>query len=110
MQKTWTEQLSERILGDGIKDIQESKSRQPLFFLSVPKQDFYSPRQVANVLLFSDQTLWRWLRDGRIPTVKCGRYYRISFDTLSELVRDGSSLIRQNLINKATFAASKFSK
>lgn len=107
MPESFTEKMAQRILGGETDESDKTKSRQPLFFFNIPKQEFYSPRQVANVLLFSDQTLWRWLRQGRLPAIRYGRYYRISFETLAELIKNGNSLIRQNLINQATFGLPK---
>ncbi len=62
--------------------------RQVLPAFSIPKQQFFSPRQVASLLLFSDQTVWRWLRNGKLPAIKVGRYYRIPLETLASLIKN----------------------
>ena len=44
--------------------------------------NFYSIKEASEILKISDTTLYRYVKEGKIPAVKLGRQYRISDETL----------------------------
>lgn len=69
--------------------------RQKYFGFDIPRdRDFFTPEEVGRMLLFNPQTVWRWCRLGLIPSVRVGRFYRISLEDLAQLVKSREVLIR----------------
>lgn len=74
----------------------KKKPRQNYFGFTIPKdRDFFTPEEVARMLLFSTQTVWRWCRGGLIPTVRVGRFYRVNVEDFVVLVKQRQVLIRR---------------
>lgn len=46
-----------------------------------------SPEQVADWLLVTPDTVYRWLREGRLPALRLGRVYRIPRAEVLALVK-----------------------
>ena len=44
--------------------------------------NFLTVAEVATVLKLNEQTIWKWCRDGRLPSYRFGRSYRVSIDQL----------------------------
>jgi len=69
--------------------------RQSYFGFGIPEdRDFFTPEEVARMLLFSPQTVWRWCRLGLIPSVRVGRFYRIPVEDFAALLKSRQVLIR----------------
>lgn len=39
--------------------------------------DFLSPKQIADLLKVHAETVYRWIRDGKLPAVEVGQQYRV---------------------------------
>ena len=52
------------------------------------KKPFYSPREVAELLGVEPQTVYRWIRAGKLDAVKIGRW-KISAEELQRLLTEG---------------------
>lgn len=73
----------------------KKRPRQKYFGFEIPKdREFFTPEEVARMLLFSSQTVWRWCRLGLIPCVRVGRFYRISVADFAALLKSRQVLIR----------------
>ena len=48
----------------------------------------YTPAEAAETLKVNPQTLWRWIREGRIRASKLGRVYRIRQSDLEQFLDD----------------------
>jgi len=76
------------------KDLQrrltgKERPRQNYFGFIIPKdRNFFTPEEVARMLLFSPQTVWRWCRLDLIPSVRVGRFYRILLDDFAVLLKN----------------------
>ncbi|MFA5228640.1 MAG: helix-turn-helix domain-containing protein [Candidatus Paceibacterota bacterium] len=67
----------------------KERPRQNYFNFIIPKdRSFFTPEEVARVLLFSPQTVWRWCRLDLIPSVRVGRFYRILLDDFAVLLKN----------------------
>lgn len=49
--------------------------------------EYYTPEEVAAKLKLSVQTIWKYLREGRLPASKIARGYRISDEQLDRFMR-----------------------
>jgi len=49
-------------------------------------EKFYTPEQIAQLLQVNVVTVHRWLRDGKLKSVKLGRLWRVSASNLEEFV------------------------
>jgi len=54
---------------------------------------YYTPIEVANILKLNLNTVWRYIKEGKLPAFKVGRCYRISEEQLQEFMNHG--LIRK---------------
>lgn len=48
---------------------------------------FYTVREVMTMLKVSDETIYRWIRKGKLKAVRIGKDYRIHAGALEELLR-----------------------
>ena len=48
--------------------------------------EMLTPPEVAEYFKVPLQTVWRWFRNGTLPAVKVGRYWRIRRDKLSAFI------------------------
>lgn len=51
-------------------------------------QKFYTPEDIADRYCVSQQTVWRWIRQKKLPAVKIGKLYRIRPEDLSLFEQD----------------------
>lgn len=49
---------------------------------------FLTTEEAAAYLRVSQQTIWRWCKDGRLPAFQIGRVWRIRKDELEELIEN----------------------
>ena len=47
-------------------------------------QKLYTPQEIAEILRINEQTVLRFIREGKIKAVKAGRAYRISERALED--------------------------
>ena len=59
-----------------------------------------TPRETAEYLKVPIATIWRWCREGTLPAVKIGKYWRVPLDQLTLFIQSKS-----NLPHKPTGAA-----
>jgi len=50
-----------------------------------------TPKEVAEKLKVSEQTVLRWLRNGKLKGVKAGRLWRIREEDLQEFIKEGNN-------------------
>lgn len=50
-----------------------------------------TPKEVAEKLRLSEQTVLRWLRNGKLKGVKAGRLWRIREEDLQEFIKEGNN-------------------
>lgn len=48
---------------------------------------FFTPKEVAKTLRLNLLTIYSYIRSGDLPTIKFGRYYRISNKDLHEFIK-----------------------
>lgn len=73
----------------------KKRPRQKYFGFTIPKdRNFFTPEEIARMLLFSTQTVWRWCRNDLIPTVRVGRFYRVTVKDFAALLKGRQILIR----------------
>ena len=51
--------------------------------------DMYTPQQVCDYLGISTNTLYAWIKAGKIKAVKIGRFWHISHDEVERIVKNG---------------------
>jgi excisionase family DNA binding protein len=51
------------------------------------EMDYYTPEQVAEKLQLSVRTIWKYLREGKLPASKIARGYRISEEQLDRFMK-----------------------
>jgi len=49
--------------------------------------EYYTPEQVAEKLQLSVRTIWKYLREGKLPASKIARGYRISEEQLDRFMK-----------------------
>jgi len=54
---------------------------------------YYTPAEVAKILKLNLNTVWRYIKEGKLPAFKVGRCYRISEEQVQEFMNGG--LIRK---------------
>lgn len=50
---------------------------------------FYSLQEVADLLKVSKQSIYNWLKEGRIKAKKYGKEYRVTQEELNRLIKEG---------------------
>lgn len=50
------------------------------------QDEMLTPPEVAEYFKVPLKTVWRWFRNGTLPAVKVGRYWRIRRDKLSSFI------------------------
>ena len=59
--------------------------------MEVSREKFLSPAQFAEWLSISRWTVYAWLSEGRIRSVKIGRLVRIPESEMERIIHEGSS-------------------
>ena len=54
-------------------------------------KDLLEAEEVASYLGINTVTVYRWCRDGRLPCLRIGRYWRIRLEALEEFLRENES-------------------
>ncbi len=49
--------------------------------------DYYTPEEVATKLKLSVYTIWKYIREGKLPASKIARGYRISDEQLDRFMK-----------------------
>lgn len=50
-------------------------------------KEWYKPQEIAAMLDVNKQTVWRWIRDGKLEAVKLGpSSYRVSYGALGAFI------------------------
>jgi excisionase family DNA binding protein len=49
--------------------------------------DYYTPEEVAQKLKLNINTIWRYIREGKLPASLMGRKYRISEEQLDRFMK-----------------------
>jgi len=55
-----------------------------------PPSPFLTVPEAARYLKVSEPTVWRWIRQGRLPSTKVGRLRRIPLAAIERLVNHGT--------------------
>lgn len=50
----------------------------------------YTLDEVADILKVSRRTLYTYIKEGKLPAVKMGKYWRVSQDTLESFISTGT--------------------
>jgi excisionase family DNA binding protein len=50
---------------------------------------YYTPTEVAKILKLNPNTVWRYIKDGKLSAFKVGRCYRISEAQVQEFLNKG---------------------
>ena len=50
------------------------------------KDEMLTPQEVADYLKVPLQTVWRWCRQGTLPAVKIGKYWRVPREALDAAI------------------------
>jgi len=58
--------------------------------------EMLTPNEVAEFLKVPVTTIWRWCREGTLPAVKIGKYWRIPQNDLNEFLRANSNSNRHS--------------
>jgi len=53
--------------------------------------EMLTPNEVAEFLKVPVTAIWRWCREGTLPAVKIGKYWRISQNNLNEFLKANSN-------------------
>lgn len=57
---------------------------------------FYTCEEVAEHLKVKVQTVWGWIREGRLPAVRVGKCYRVSATSLDAFLAGGETLSNES--------------
>jgi excisionase family DNA binding protein len=57
--------------------------------MSTQQRDFWTPEQVADYLQLNRETIYRYIREGRLDAYKFGRHYRIARESVDTFL-DGA--------------------
>ena len=49
--------------------------------------EYFTPEEIAQMLKVDIQTVWRWLREGKLPGLKIGKVYRVSQEQLDSFLK-----------------------
>ena len=58
---------------------------------------FYTPQEVADMLRLRVQTVYEYIRMGKLPAARFGNRYRISEDDIKEFIEYQKSIIQEGL-------------
>lgn len=50
------------------------------------QEEMLTPEEVAEYLKVPIQTIWRWCRQGTLPAVKIGKYWRVPREKLDAFI------------------------
>ena len=51
-----------------------------------------TPREAAEYLKVPVETIWRWCREGTLPAIKIGKYWRVPADQLTMFIKSKGNL------------------
>ena len=52
----------------------------------------YTLNEVADILKVTKRTLYTYVKEGKLPAVKMGKYWRVSQDTLEAFISTGTGV------------------
>lgn len=52
--------------------------------------------EVADILKVTKRTLYNYVKDGKLPAVKMGKYWRVSQESLQAFISTGTPIIDSN--------------
>lgn len=56
----------------------------------------YTLDEVAEILKVTKRTLYNYVKAGKLPAVKMGKYWRVSEESLQSFISTGTSVIEEN--------------
>ena len=56
------------------------------------RDEMLTPKEVAEYLKVPIETIWRWCREGTLPAVKIGKYWRVPADQLAVFIQSKGNL------------------
>lgn len=56
----------------------------------------YTLDEVAEILKVTKRTLYTYVKEGKLPAVKMGKYWRVSQDTLEAFISTGTTVAEAN--------------
>lgn len=56
----------------------------------------YTLDEVADILKVTKRTLYTYVKEGKLPAVKMGKYWRVSQDTLEAFISTGTPVADAN--------------
>jgi len=59
------------------------------------KEELLTPEEVAEYLKVPVETIWRWCRNGVIPALKIGKYWRIPENKFSDYIEGRLNLTEE---------------
>ena len=52
--------------------------------------------EVADILKVSRRTLYTYVKEGKLPAVKMGKYWRVSQESLQAFISTGTPILEEN--------------
>ena len=56
----------------------------------------YTLDEVADILKVTKRTLYNYVKAGKLPAVKMGKYWRVSEESLQAFISTGAPIIEEN--------------
>lgn len=56
----------------------------------------YTLDEVADILKVTKRTLYNYVKEGKLPAVKMGKYWRVSADSLQAFISTGTPILESN--------------
>jgi excisionase family DNA binding protein len=56
----------------------------------------YTLDEVADILKVSRRTLYTYVKEGKLPAVKMGKYWRVSEENLKAFIETGTPILNEN--------------
>ena len=56
----------------------------------------YTLDEVADILKVSRRTLYTYVKEGKLPAVKMGKYWRVSQESLQAFISTGTPILEEN--------------
>lgn len=56
----------------------------------------YTLDEVADILKVTKRTLYNYVKAGKLPAVKIGKYWRVSEESLQTFISTGTPIIEEN--------------